>query len=92
MSSLKTRINAGGVYVSAAGPSLLESIWNELLKEWADPDVEASTDWDAAYCVGLAYAIAKIELPYVKADIRIERILQRARDIKSGNADRTGAL
>lgn len=83
--SLKQRISSGGVFVSAAGPSLLESLWNELLKEWCDPDEPSSEnsdayDYDAGYCVGLAYAIAKIEMPYVQADIRIERILERARE------------
>lgn len=77
--SLKQRIKSGGVFTSAAGVSLLDSLWNELVKEWADPDVEESTDWDAAYCVGIAYAIAKIKYPYVKADVRIERVLDEAR-------------
>ena len=77
--SLKQRINSGGVFTSAAGISLLDSLWAELVKEWADPDVEASLDWDAAYCVGIAYAIAKITYPYAKADVRIERVLDEAR-------------
>jgi hypothetical protein len=90
---LAQRIKAEStVWESCAGLRLVDSLWNELLKEWADPDVSSSSDWDAAYCVGLAYAIAKIELPYVKADVRIERILERARDIVNGNANRDSSV
>lgn len=85
--SLKQRIKRdSGVFVSAAGPSLLDSLWSELVKEWVDPDAIGGIDlsdpeenYDAGYCVGLAYAIAKIRYPYVEASVRIERVLDEAR-------------
>lgn len=87
--SLKTRLKSGGLFVSAAGKSLLESLWDELIKEWTDPDKDLSVctpneigddyAYDAGYCVGLAYAIAKIQYPYKPADERIELVLDEAR-------------
>lgn len=85
--SLKSRVLKGDTIAIPAGPSLLESLWAELLKEWADPDVETNSDFDTGYCVGLAYAIAKIEMPYVMAGSRIENVLQVARERKEGILD-----
>lgn len=87
--SLKQRVLKGDTVSIPSGPSLLESLWAELLKEWTDPDEESigdksSYDYDAGYCVGLAYAIAKIESPYVGAEVRIEQVIERAREKKSG--------
>lgn len=90
--SIKQRIKSGGVFVSAAGPSLLDSLWSELVKEWVDPDAIGGIDlsdpeenYDAGYCVGLAYAIAKIRYPYVEASMRIERVLAEARGRVQGS-------
>lgn len=101
MSSLKSRINSGGVFVSAAGMSLLDSLWQELIKEWCDPDVEIlqdgdvefkPADYDAGYCVGIAYGIAKIQYPYMSADERIELVLDEARKrVSDGNQNHTGS-
>lgn len=87
--SLKQRIKSGVVvYTSAVGISLLDSLWAELLREWADPDnpdpvMTREDEYDAGYCVGLAYAIAKIRYPYVPASERIERVLDEARSRKN---------
>lgn len=81
--SLKSRVLKGDTIAIPAGPSLLESLWAELLKEWADPDVESNSDFDTGYCVGLAYAIAKIEEPYTGAGHRIERVINKARNRKN---------
>lgn len=85
--SLKSRVLKGDTIAIPAGPSLLESLWAELLKEWSDPDIETNSDFDTGYCVGLAYAIAKIEMPYVMAGSRIENVLQVARERKEGILD-----
>lgn len=81
--SLKSRVLKGDTIAIPAGPSLLETLWAELLKEWADPDVDSNSDFDTGYCVGLAYAIAKIEEPYVGAGNRIERVIKKARHRKA---------
>lgn len=77
---LAQRIKAGNVnYYSAAGPSLLESLWQHLLTEWEDPDAEETSEFDAGYTTALAYCIAKIEAPYVKSGPRLESVLNLAR-------------
>jgi hypothetical protein len=86
---LKTRVIKGDTISVPSGPSLLESLWSELLKEWTDPDSESignksSYAYGAGYCVGLAYAIGKIERPYMNAADRIEWVLDEARSRLSG--------
>lgn len=77
---LAQRVKSGSVsYHSAAGPSLLDSLWKHLLTEWADPDSDDTEDFDAGYTTGLAYAIAKITAPYSESETRIEAILYEAR-------------
>lgn len=105
--SLKQRVLKGDTISIEPGKSLLESLWAELLKEWADPDPvavpisEALADlrrlgpekhhekvldaaFDQGYCVGLAYAVAKIQSPYSPANARIESVIQIARARKKG--------
>lgn len=77
--SLKQRVLKGDAISVLAGPSLLESLWAELLKEWKDPDDSGTSDFDAGYITGLAYAIAKIEMPYADALSRTENVIKRAR-------------
>ena len=75
------RIKSGSTeFYSARGPSLLESLWTHLLNEWTDPDDDSTNEFDAGYVTGLAYAIAKIQAPYVGAEQRIEAVLDEARE------------
>jgi hypothetical protein len=93
---IKSRIESGStVFVSGAGKSLLDTLWAELLKEWHDPDVISSKNgvedaYDAGYCVGLAYTIAKIEEPYEDAEVRIENVIERARQLHSASTTKEG--
>lgn len=93
--SLKQRVLKGDTIPIEPGKSLLESLWTELLKEWADPDIEYSPvtfgdddsegyAYNQGYCVGLAYAIAKIRSPYFPAGARIESVIEIARAKKKG--------
>lgn len=77
--NLRQKMVRGEMVSIPEGPTLLERLWKELEKEWADPDVDSSADYDAGYCVGLAFAIAQIEMPYARADRRVENVLDRVR-------------
>jgi hypothetical protein len=77
---LAQRIKSESVtFTSAAGPSLLSSLWAHMLTEWADPDDGDVNEFDAGYTTAMAYCIAKIQSPYAGADTRIEAVLEDAR-------------
>lgn len=79
--SLKQRVLRGDCREIPSGPTLLASLWNELRREWADPDDPDVSEYDAGYVTGLAFAISRIEQPYVSRDSSIEWVIGRMRGI-----------